>query len=1183
MEEFERRFREPDAAYSTVPLWFWFGKLSSERLVRQMEEMADKGVYGAFMHARPFLTTPYLEDEWWEAVAAVVERAAEIGFRPWLYDEYAWPSGTAGSIFRYGGQKFSRILARGRQHMAQGLKFREKEIRGPAHAEIYIPGIPDTRVAALLTPVNERGQYLHDRSIDVSGKWGESAHVTDGSWKLAVFYACPIPHMVNYLNPETIRLFIESTHEEYRKRFGSRFGSTIPGLFFDEIFNAGSPIVWTDGFERRFEERTGYSLRPHLPLLIGEGADPERTRRLRRDYFAVLTGLYEEAFFRQISDWCEKNGLMLTGHTEEDLGSHPLRQGDYFRTQRHLHIPGADCHDYRYRYPRKITLSEPKGAVGVARLNGRKRVLSESMGGGGWATTLQEFKRGINVSAAMGINFFTLHGFYSEIDHQGSQADWPASFFCHNPYWKYFRIFADHIRRLSYMGAAGRPVTPVGVLYPIGTMWESTVGGRLDRNGERVSREYTALLHHLLENQIDADPVDETSLADARVTDDGQLARGDAAFRVLFVPNAHRLEPGTAAKLQRFEAAGGTIVLYGGGENRAAPWARAVQAGCDPQRWLAAAEAAGGRTFGVEDGDARELYGYKRMWDDGRTYFLVVNGTPKPRSFTARFRANGRPALWDPETAETRTIRPLPAKEAGWTRLRLKLEADQAVFVVFDAACDGAEETPEKAEAAAPVRKPLTGWKVVPADPKLDTEWTLAAPETVLRLPVARFRTQPGGTWTDIRICNRDGESGSIGRYATNWEASWITRRPSWACDSAEPALFFRRKLRVAGTIREAAACVTAVNRFELYVNGRLTARGAGWDDPKLIDLTGTLTPGENTIAVKVMNDTPATGPNLLEVEKFEPTWLTSLLFQLRLREIGGGERIVVSDSDWTVAKREEPGWFEPDYEGDRDAPAIDVKEMRSFGDRGPVWIRAWERGKPPLLPWGHVPLFGERLRLPLRFEYEIDLPAGATRLYAPQGAGIESIAVRLHSREAAPVDVTGALRERGWAELPDDAVAVAIGGTARDLTDGLAAPVEVAVRERPAALEPWERWRLGWLSGRVQYRSAFRLAKEEAKRTVTLELGDVRHHAEVWVNGCCVRTLLWAPYRADLTGRVREGDNEICVVVSNLIANRMRHSLVDEGRALGWNRYWMEDNIDRDRPNLTSGLLGPVEIVIGE
>ena len=92
-------------------------------------------------------------------------------------------------------------------------------------------------------------------------------------------------------------------------------------------------------------------------------------------------------------------------------------------------VPGSDCHDYRYRYPRRITYCEPKYSVSVARIYGKERAMSEALGGAGWNCTMEEFKKGINTLAAMGTGMFILHGFYYECDHQGSQSDWPTSFF----------------------------------------------------------------------------------------------------------------------------------------------------------------------------------------------------------------------------------------------------------------------------------------------------------------------------------------------------------------------------------------------------------------------------------------------------------------------------------------------------------------------------------------------------------------------------------------------------------------------------------------------------------------------------------------------------------------------------------------------------------------------------------
>ncbi|MDR2094474.1 MAG: hypothetical protein LBP76_03015, partial [Treponema sp.] len=142
------RFKSPPKEYSPLAFWFWNGTLETGELVRQIDEMSSKGVHGAFMHPRAYLKTPYLEQEWWEAVGACVERSREIGFSPWIYDEYAWPSGTAGSTFEHSYQKPSRVLARGEQNMAKGLRVNRYEVSGTAALSDLICGEAGTFVAA---------------------------------------------------------------------------------------------------------------------------------------------------------------------------------------------------------------------------------------------------------------------------------------------------------------------------------------------------------------------------------------------------------------------------------------------------------------------------------------------------------------------------------------------------------------------------------------------------------------------------------------------------------------------------------------------------------------------------------------------------------------------------------------------------------------------------------------------------------------------------------------------------------------------------------------------------------------------------------------------------------------------------------------------------------------------------
>jgi hypothetical protein len=114
----------------------------------------------------------------------------------------------------------------------------------------------------------------------------------------------------------------------------------------------------------------------------------------------------------------------------------------------------------------------------------------------------------------------------------------------------------------------------------------------------------------------------------------------------------------------------------------------------------------------------------------------------------------------------------------------------------------------------------------------------------------------------------------------------------------------------------------------------------------------------------------------------------------------------------------------------------------------------------------------------------------------------------------------------------------------------------------------------LDWFSGRALYRKTVELRKDAGLR-YTLDLGRVHLYTEIWVNGSPCDTQLWVPYRADIAAHLRNGQNEIAVVVANSAACARRHMLVDEGMALAWNRYWNEDSIGREPENLVSGLLG--------
>ncbi|HEX6444353.1 MAG TPA: hypothetical protein VF053_04625 [Streptosporangiales bacterium] len=127
-----------------------------------------------------------------------------------------------------------------------------------------------------------------------------------------------------------------------------------------------------------------------------------------------------------------------------------------------------------------------------------------------------------------------------------------------------------------------------------------------------------------------------------------------------------------------------------------------------------------------------------------------------------------------------------------------------------------------------------------------------------------------------------------------------------------------------------------------------------------------------------------------------------------------------------------------------------------------------------------------------------------------------------------------------------------------------LDAGVAVEVAETGTRLVPWEELGLRALGGELRYRTTVRITPPEGARTV-LDLGDVRGTADVVVNGTLVDRLVWAPWRTEVSGTLRPGDNEIEVVVRGTLAGYLDDASPTAAVAKG---------------QVRTGLFGPVRLV---
>ena len=127
-----------------------------------------------------------------------------------------------------------------------------------------------------------------------------------------------------------------------------------------------------------------------------------------------------------------------------------------------------------------------------------------------------------------------------------------------------------------------------------------------------------------------------------------------------------------------------------------------------------------------------------------------------------------------------------------------------------------------------------------------------------------------------------------------------------------------------------------------------------------------------------------------------------------------------------------------------------------------------------------------------------------------------------------------------------------------------LAGAIQARTERTPAGLAEWEELGLGSFGGYVSYRRTIHVDQIGPGDLVLLDLGDVRGTAEVRVNDAPAGTLTWSPYRAEITGYLSRGTNDLEVIVRGALAGYLDSASPTPAVTRGQARH---------------GLFGPVSV----
>lgn len=1223
IDRLHHEFIDPPRDFSLMPFWFWNGKMEPAEVQKQVRDMVSQHVYGAFLHGRDGLQTPYLSEDWFKAFGAGLKESKRSGFEFNFVDEYDWPSGEVRNVWKKDNHQ-SEVLAKNPELRMKTLAYEAKVVDGPRREEITLE--PDVQAVVAARWVGE-GQIDASSltAIDIRGRSGSLPwSVPEGRWVIVQFHLKPAMGFdggfVDLLNPETTKLFSDMVYGEYHRRFGSYFGSTIRYAFADHEGDYGYRIAWTPRLFETFEQRTGYDLRKMLPLLIYDGGD--QTVKLRNDYLATITDLYSRSFWQGVTSYAENLGIGRTGHAwEESLQWSAALQGSLFMVERGLNPVGVDSLEDFGRQSLNFKVGQS-----VADFEGR-RFACENQGVQGTNSylDLEAIRKGTNAIAAWGVNLFIPHAF----DYDAGRANYPPDWL-HQPYWPFFHYYADYTRRISYMNADSHHDTNVLLYYPIDTMWSDTkplFSGTTDYGqiGKPVAWKnqttlindyYTRIILGLTDHQWDYDIADDQYLNQARV-EGNELVIGPQHFRAIVLPPITTLSRATLRKLQEFHQAGGVIFgikLLPTASPEAGDHDAEIMSGI---RALFDAKNQGvtfihdsvdelihnldtqvAKDVEVVSGPSEHLFVQHRT-KLNTEYYWVVNDTDHARTNEIHLSAEGTAEKWDALTGKIEPLFSMQMKKG--TDVRITMGPWDAFYIVYRRgqnepqslrleatnadSIDGVTEqgnegsvhlsgvarapglfadfsrgdTQFRAEARGDGAQPLV----------LDGAWQFKPAPARISVPYARVNTaaaQDGSAagWTSAAFDD------------SGWQDAWLSdeqtsiRRWELIGPLANP------DNNGFGTVYAPEKSFDAQGKYE-GTQGKISWHTYDSNEPHLaLD--------DWNIWMKTQGGRDSGIGYIVDLNSGLQTqgqeWVVSYAHTYLYAPTARHAQFVVAADNWAAvwlngkqvfAQLRTPFWYElNDHWADR----MDVDLHQGWNE---VLVKVGKGRGASSGFYGFTFRVADQQGRPMtdvvaasdpKSDETKARPVGRQTWYrveVPPGC-VAVLPPHLHGNyqmyyNGQRLAATG---DRPVALHNPIEVGRNVLVIAARSNEPLTQPIEFVTGQTPFRLQSWVKTGLANYSGTATYTKTFTLPASFRDKHVMLDLGKVSSVAEVSVNGKPVETLVWSPYSVDITTSLHPGENTLSIAVTNTEANQ---------RAVGTWRHIL-GNIDE------CGMEGPVSLI---
>ena len=541
-------FCHPPLKLKSRPLWFWNKPLSKDQTRKVLLASKEVGYYGLGILPSHGMTPAFMSPEFLNQYKTAVDIADSLGMKLYLYDEFYFPSGSAGGML---AKKYPEAVSK-------RLDMELLEVKG---SQKVVHKLPMGITLGIVAMENQTLQRI-DISDQISDKQ-LTVQLPSGDWKVMIYSlnsdGSSGRNHVDYLSSKAVQRFIELTYEKYYQTFPKHFGTTIDYAFYDEptLRWVEGGRSWTEEFNSEFKKKYGSSPVIFYPALwFNIGKDTEAARNLLLGFRAEL---FASGFSGTINKWCHDHNIQLTGHVDQEEIVNPVSTcGDLMKAFKYQDIPAVDEIFYFGRsskiykvisssannYDRPIVATECYGAM--------KNMPAKNL----YKEAMDQFAKGINLMEPHAV-WYT-----GKADIQPDLS--PSSIaFCPS-----ISDYNEFIGRLQGLLQGGRHIADIGVLYPIASLQGSYhfgsgdpgLGGVIPAEadyldiGEMLSldirRDFTFIHPEILEEKC--------RIAGNKM----QLINktNNEEFKIFIIPGSRTIQLNNLKKIKKFYDQGGIVI-----------------------------------------------------------------------------------------------------------------------------------------------------------------------------------------------------------------------------------------------------------------------------------------------------------------------------------------------------------------------------------------------------------------------------------------------------------------------------------------------------------------------------------------------------------------------------------------------------------------------------------------------